>query len=134
MRIDELTRQLGFAIQENEAYRVYREKKRLVEQDADLQKQSGELELLRQSYMHETQKENADPVRVAQIQKDFSALRQEMQKNPRMQDHQEATREIETLLSDIMSILKGCANGEDPATYRPPAACGGQCGGCAGCR
>ena len=133
--IEQLTRELGAALQLSPAYVNMVAARERNDADEELSGLMGELELTRLQYRHEAAKgDDADKAVMASCDARFGELYAAIMKNGNMQDYQQAASVLEQLLQRVTGILAGCAKGEDPASYEPDAGCGGKCGGgCKGC-
>ena len=133
--IEQLTRDLGAALQLCPEYVNCLAAKERNEADEALQELMQQLELVRMQYKHEASKGDAsDEAQMDGYERQFKAVYGEIMKNGNMQDYQMAASELDKLLKRVVGILQGCAQREDPATYEPEAAgCGGSCSSCAGC-
>lgn len=133
--VEELTRQLGATIQQDERYLAYTESKKANEENEDLQNQIKELNLIRIRYNAEISKsmEERDKDKINALSQEFNQIHKAVSGNETMMAYNAAKAEVESMMSRISGILTLCANGEDPATCEPAADCGGDCSGCAGC-
>lgn len=132
--IEQLTRDLGAALQLSPAYvRVVAATERN-EADEALQEKMQALGLARLRYQHEAAKsENTNKALMNAYEAEFQRVYDEIMENPNMAEYQAAKSDLEALVGRITGIITGCAQGEDPATYKPKSCCGGDCGGCGGC-
>ena len=136
--IEQLTRELGAALQLSPAYVRYVAAKEQNEADEGLAELMREIELVRLQYSREAAKGDAsDEAAMEAYDARFKELYGAVMANGNMQDYQIAAGAMDKLLQRVTGILAGCAQGEDPATYEPEqAGCGGGgCGGggCGGC-
>ena len=134
--IDQLTRELGAALQLTPAYVRYVAAKEQNEADEGLSEMMNEIELVRLQYQHEAAKgDDADEAVMQSYDSQFRVIYQAIMGNDNMQEFQTAAASMEKLLQRVTGILAGCAKGEDPATFEPEEehSCGGECGGCKGC-
>lgn len=134
--IEQLTRELGAALQLAPQYVRYVAANEARQANEALSDQTHQLELVRMQYQNEAQKgSDADAGKMEDYAAQFKQLHTALMGNAIMLDYQQATSELDTLVQRITGILGGCANGEDPATFEPRAqggGCGGGCGGCGG--
>ncbi len=131
--IRKLTRALGAQLQTTPEYTRFIAAQQANEADEGLNAQMQQLELIRLQYKHEATKESADEALMEDFDRQFQTLYNEIMENPNMEKYREATNSLSELLKWITSVLQGCAQGEDPASFEPEPSCGGDCGGCAGC-
>jgi len=132
MDIIEMARELGKEIQKDERFAKYQVKEAICENDAVLQDQISQFNLLKMSISHEAQKEGKDEEKIAQLNKDMRAMYDEVMQNPKMVEYNEAKSEISEVLKHINLIIERSASGDDPATI-DLSSCGGNCGSCGGC-
>jgi len=134
--IEQLTRELGAALQLCPEYVRFVAAKEENEADEALQENLRELDLVRMQYRREAAKGD-DPAAMEDCDRRFKALYDEVIKNGHMQDYQLAGSGLDKLIKRVVGILQGCVQGEDPGSYEPEeSGCGGQgsgCGGCKGC-
>ena len=133
--IEQLTRELGAALQLTPAYVRYVAAKEQNEADEPLSELMREIELVRLQYQHEAAKgEQADDALMDSCDEQFRALYDNIMANENMREFQSAAAAMDKILQRVTGILAGCAKGEDPAAYEPEEpGCGGNCGGCKGC-
>lgn len=132
MDIIELTRQLGAAIQQEEAYKAFHAAKEANEKDDELNALIDKIQLIHMSYQHEAAKDDANEEKLAAYDKEFSDVYKEVMSNPRMQAFEQAKQGLDSLMKTITGILTLSAQGEDPATCEYQS-CGGDCSSCGGC-
>ena len=132
MDIIELTRQLGAAIQQEEAYKAFHAAKEANEKDDELNALIDKIQLIHMSYQHEAAKDDANEEKLAAYDKEFSEVYKEVMSNPRMQAFEQAKQGLDSLMKTITGILTLSAQGEDPATCEYQS-CGGDCSPCGGC-
>lgn len=132
MDIIELTRQLGAAIQQEEAYKAFHAAKEANEKDDELNALIDKIQLIHMSYQHEAAKDDANEEKLAAYDKEFSEVYKEVMSNPRMQAFEQAKQGLDSLMKTITGILTLSAQGEDPATCEYQS-CGGDCSSCGGC-
>ena len=133
MDIIELTRQLGAAIQQEDAYHAFHKAKEVNEQDDALNEMINKLQLIHMSYQHEAAKDDANEEKLAAYDREFSEAYKAVMANPHMQAFEQAKQGLDVLMKRITGILSLCAQGEDPATCEYQAACSGDCSSCGGC-
>ena len=133
MDIIEITRQLGAAIQQEEAYKAFHAAKEANEKDDELNALIDKIQLIHLSYQHEAAKDDANEEKLAAYDKEFSDTYKEVMANPRMQTFEKAKQDLDSLMKKITGILTLCAQGEDPETCEYSASCSGDCSSCGGC-
>lgn len=133
MNIIDMTRALGAALQDEEAYLQFVAANRAVEEDASVSEKMSTLQSLQAAYQEEMQKETQDAGKMEKMDLEFQNLYQEMMQLDSMVALNSAKAELNDLLHAMTQILVLCANGEDPATCEPgQSQCGGGCGSCGG--
>lgn len=135
MDIIAITRQLGAAIQQEEAYKAYNEARIANENDAELTAKIGEFNLIRMSLSNEIQKPEAEKSqsKIEALNKQLQELYTEVMSNDNMQRFNQAKQEMDKLTNQITGIIAMCIEGEDPETCDPTAGCSGSCESCGGC-
>ncbi|MBR5774358.1 MAG: YlbF family regulator [Clostridia bacterium] len=134
MNVIEATRQLGKAIQQDEAYLAFVEARAKNDADTALQEQIAKINMIRMSYMHEASKEDKDESKMEVLNQQFNELYEQIMANENMQAYTQANAKMEQLMQYISQILALCAEGQDPETCEPhQEGCGGSCSSCSGC-
>lgn len=132
MDIIQLTRQLGAAIQADERYKSYAAAKEANDNDAALQENIGEFNLIRMSLDKELSSETKSDEKVKELNEKLRTVYSAIMSSPSMIAYNEAKTALDALLTDINAIVSMCANGEDPQTCEP-SHCTGSCSTCGGC-
>ena len=134
MDIITLARQLGAAIQKEEAYARYQQAKDENDKDEALQNLIGEFNLQRVSLSAELQKSDDEKSqsKIDELNRRMQELYHEIMSNATMSKFNDAKVELDDLMQRINSILMQCVNGEDPETCEE-SACSGSCESCGGC-
>ena len=132
MDIIELTRQLGAEIQKTEEYKRFMAAKVKNDNDAALQEQIGDFNLLKMQLDAEHAKEEKDEAKILEINEQIVALYNQIISGEAMSEYNAAYEAYRALTDKISNILLMCENGEDPATCEP-ASCSGNCSSCGGC-
>ncbi|MBE6795074.1 MAG: YlbF family regulator [Ruminococcaceae bacterium] len=134
MKVIELTRQLGAAIQEDERYKAYEEARKANEADTALNDLIGKINLTQLNYQQEAAKgEEADGDKMEGYAKEFEELYREIMLNGNMVKFEAAKTAVDDMMNEIMGILACCVDGQDPATCTPEHHCNGSCDSCGGC-
>ena len=132
MDIIKLTRQLGAAIQKDEAYINFHKAKETNDSDDELNALIDKIQLIHMSYQHEASKDDANEDKLAAYDKEFTEVYQQVMANPNMKAYEQAKSELDAMMKQITGILTLCANGEDPATCEYQPSCSGNCSSCSG--
>lgn len=134
MTVEQMTRELGKVIQQDERYAAFMAARKANEGDDALNELIGKLNLVQMNYQQEAQKENADEEKMGVYDKEFRELYAQVMANGNMQKYEAARKAVDDMMNRCMQLLSLCVNGEDPETCEPPEAeCGGSCSSCAGC-
>ena len=132
MNIIKLTRQLGAAIQKDEAYINFHKAKETNDSDDELNALIDKIQLIHMSYQHEANKDDANEDKLAAYDKEFSEVYQQVMGNSNMKAFEQAKAELDAMMKQITGILTLCAHGEDPATCEYQPSCSGNCSSCGG--
>lgn len=132
MDIIELTRKLGAAIQEEEAYKNFVAIREKNDKNEELRKQIGEFNLLKMQLDTELEKEEKNDEKIREANEKVLELYNVIMSGEAMQEYNKAYSEYKALTDKIMNILLMCQNGEDPETCEPTN-CTGSCSTCSGC-
>lgn len=134
MNVEEMTRELGKTIQQDERYRDYVAAKAANDEDKDLNEMIGKLNLIQMNYQQEAGKETPDDAKMNGFDKEFRELYTQIMQNPNMQNYEMARGAIDDMMNRCMQILTLCVNGADPETCEPEAHadCTGSCSSCGG--
>ncbi len=135
MDVISIARQLGKALQEEEAYKKMVAAAAANDANAELQEDIEKFNLLRLQLNEEISKQDSDKEKVENIQKELSALYEKVTVDPNMIAFNDARTELETLLDKVNQIITAAASGDDPETYEihDHSSCGGNCSSCSGC-
>lgn len=128
-------RQLGQAIQEDEAYIKYAVAKEKNDSDTELQELIGQFNLYRLN-INELFNDNDEPTdkeKVAKLNEEMRECYAKIMQNESMAAFTAAKEELDTLMKRVNGIIGLCIEGKDPATCEPPEGCSGSCGSCGGC-
>ena len=118
MELNKLARELGKAIQKDERYLNLEKCIEANEKDEKLNELMAKIQLTQMSYQQAAQAEgNAD--KMQELEKEFSALYNEVMQNENMKNYEKARAEIDDMMNYIIEILTLCVNGEDPDTCEP---------------
>lgn len=136
MDVIKIARELGAAIQKEEAYKKYHEARLANEKDDELNDKIGEFNLARMSLTNELQKPEAErsQSKIETLNNQLQELYTQVMSNDNMQKFNAAKQEMDMLTNQITGIIAMCIEGEDPETCDPiQASCTGSCESCGGC-
>lgn len=133
--VNELTRKLGAAIQQDENYLEYIRAKEANDKNEDLQQKIQQLNLIRIQYNAELSKPSAeqDREKISKLSEEFNTVYNEIMSIEDMVKFNMAKAEVDAMMNRISGILSLCVNGEDPETCEPVEGCSSDCSSCAGC-
>lgn len=132
--IIKLTRELGAAIQESDAFKNYTAAKKANDDSAELQKMIGEFNLIRMRMDEALSAENKDEEALKADNEKMRSLYAEIMKSKEMTDYNEAKTVLDDVVKQVYGLLELILNGEDPQTaHYEEHNCGGNCGSCGGC-
>lgn len=134
MDIIEITRQLGRALQSEQAYIDMRLASQESDEDEALQQLIGEFNLKRMAINNEAQKEDRSEDTLQRLNTELREVYAQIMSNEHMIAYNNAKGEFDALLQRITGIIGLCADGENPDTCDyDPSSCGGDCSSCGGC-
>ncbi|MBP1567815.1 MAG: YlbF family regulator [Oscillospiraceae bacterium] len=131
--IIEKTRELGKLIQQDARYKAYVAAREKNDNDPALQKMIGEFEEMRTELAVEMTKDDKDTEKIKQLDEDIKTLYGSIMGSELMMEFETAKAAMDTMLSQINTVITQCANGEDPDTCPVTTGCTGSCDSCAGC-
>ncbi|WP_044976489.1 YlbF family regulator [Ruminococcus sp. HUN007] len=131
--IIEKTRELGKLIQQDARYKAYVAAREKNDNDPALQKMIGEFEEMRTELAAEMTKDDKDTEKLKQLDEDIKTLYGNIMGSELMMEFETAKAAMDTMLSQINTVITQCANGEDPDTCPVTTGCTGSCESCAGC-
>ncbi len=132
--IIKLTRELGAAIQESDAFKNYTAAKKANDDSAELQKMIGEFNLIRMRMDEALSAENKDEEALKADNEKMRSLYAKIMQSKEMTDYNEAKTVLDDVVKQVYGLLELILNGEDPQTaHYEEHNCGGNCGSCGGC-
>lgn len=135
MTIIEKTRELGAMLQQDERYISYVAAREKNDEDEDLQQLINDFSELRLQLDAEMSKSDKNSEKIAALDSQIKEQYNKVMSNENMINFTKAKNEMDSLLSQINTIITYSANGEDPMTC--PAvnlsSCAGSCESCGGC-
>lgn len=133
MDVIQLTRDLGKAIQQDDAYVQFSLAQTASDNDEELQKMIGDFNLLRAQINQEMTKPEKDTMKIDEMNKQLQESYQAIMKKPNMIAFNAAKEGVDQMMTKINALLSGAVNGQNPDEIDLEAACAGDCSGCAGC-
>ena len=132
-KVIEMTRELGKLIQQDPRYKAYVAARDKNDNDSELQKMITEFNDLRVELAGEMAKDDKDAEKLTQLDDDIKNLYGSIMGSELMMEFEAAKAEMDSMLSQINTVITQCANGEDPETCPVTTGCTGSCESCAGC-
>ena len=133
MDIIELARELGKAIQQEQAFINMRVACQQSDEDEEMQNMIGEFNLKRMAINNEAQKEDRSEETLKQYNDELRAIYAEIMQNPHMAAYNEAKNELDALVQRVTNIITMSADGEDPDSCDcDSCGCTGSCASCGG--
>lgn len=134
MDLEKMARDMGKEIQKSEEYKRLQKAKDANDADVDLQNMIEEFNLIRMKMQTETQMQDQDEEKIAELNTKLRDIYTKVMGNKNMMEFNEAKQDIDDLMNQITGILMLSVNGEDPETCDPtPSGCSGSCDSCGGC-
>ena len=136
MELEKMARQLGAAIQQDEAYLNFEKARLANEADEELNDLMGKIRLIQMSYQVEAAKDEPDEDKMNGFNQEFQGVYSQIMANKNMQEYEKARQAVDDMMNYITGILGLCVNGEDPETCVQRAHqhdCGGECSSFSGC-
>ena len=131
-----MARELGKALQEEEAYVRYMAAKQAADEDEELQRAIEKFSSTRDAISAETSKDEneRDTEKLKALSEDMRKAYAGVMTNERMIGYNDAKDEFDVIFRRIIAIIQKSGEGEDPETadYLPEG-CSGSCATCAGC-
>lgn len=133
MDVIQMARDLGKAIQQEQAYLKLQVAQQNSDNDQKLQDLIGEFNLKRMSINNEAQKSDRDDDKLQRLNQEMRNVYSDIMKNENMIAYNEAKGELDTILQRVLAIISQSANGENPETTDYNPSCSGSCSSCSGC-
>lgn len=132
MDVITMARDLGRALQQEDAYIVWQEAQRTADADAELQKLIGEFNLKRMIINDEAGKKDRDQEKLTKANKEMREVYSQIMSNENMIAYNDAKSAFDAILNRVNAIIQQCAQGADPDTA-DAVDCTGSCSTCGGC-
>lgn len=133
MDIIQMARELGKAIQQEDAYVKLQVAQQNSDNDKELQDLIGEFNLKRMSINNEAQKSDRDDEKLQKLNVEMREVYAKIMQNENMLSYNEAKEGLDLILQRVLAIISQSANGEDPETTDYSPSCSGSCSSCGGC-
>lgn len=132
MNVIEAARNLGKILQQDEAYIAYAKALLESEKDEELQNKIGNFNITKMNLDSELSKDEKDDEKVKELNAALRSAYDEIMSNPKMVAFNEAKGAVDTMLSQINTIIMMSVQGADPETCEINS-CAGDCSSCGGC-
>lgn len=127
-------RELGKAIQADERYIKFNEARKANDEDAALQQQIGEFNLIRMQVSEEMNKdEGKDEEKIKELNKKLRKVYADIMVNDKMAAYNQAKNSFDELVRSMNTIIDKSIAGDDPDTCDWSDGCSGNCASCGGC-
>ena len=128
-----LARQLGHAIQDEEAYKNIMKAKTDADSDESLQALITEFNIKRVAINAEACKTDRDEDALRKLNEEMRTAYSDIMSNPHMIAYNEAKQAFDRVLQRVLAIVQQSADGEDPDTTDFSEDCTHDCSTCGGC-
>ena len=135
MDIIELARQIGRELQKDETYIKMRSAEQISEEDEELTELIGEYNLKRVAINYEASKTERDDEKMQALNKEMRSLYSKVMSNEKMKAYNDAKKDFDEKLRQVLTIIQNSALGADPDRIDPTniGSCTGDCSSCGGC-
>lgn len=134
MDIITMARELGKAIQQEEAYIKLHEVQSKADADSELQSLIGEFNLKRMAINNEASKKERDQDKLSSLNTEMREVYSKIMSNENMNAYNEAKDAFDAIANRVLAIVQQSAEGADPETADySQSSCSGSCETCGGC-
>lgn len=133
MDIIEQARELGRAIQQEEAYIKLHSVQAEADADLELQKAIGAFNAKRMEINNEASKKDRDQDKLTKLNKEMRETYSEIMSNEHMIAYNEAKEAFDKVANRVLAIVQQSAEGIDPSIADYAENCSGSCSTCGGC-
>ncbi len=134
MDIITMARELGKAIQQQEAYIKLHEVQSKADADSELQSLIGEFNLKRMAINNEASKKERDQDKLSSLNTEMREVYSKIMSNENMIAYNEAKDAFDAIANRVLAIVQQSAEGADPETADySQSSCSGSCETCGGC-
>jgi cell fate (sporulation/competence/biofilm development) regulator YlbF (YheA/YmcA/DUF963 family) len=128
-------RALGRAMQADERFKNIIKAQANNDADKALQDEISAFNMKRTQLNAELQKQEKDTEIIKELDAELKDMYAKIFENPNMKAYSQAKAGMQEMIDQVNKIIGDSAAGEDPDSIDPTAiSCGGDCGGCAGCK
>lgn len=134
MDIITMARELGKAIQQEEAYIKLHEVQSKADADSELQSLIGEFNLKRMAINNEASKKERDQDKLSSLNTEMREVYSKIMSNENMIAYNEAKDAFDAIANRVLAIVQQSSEGADPKTADySQSSCSGSCETCGGC-
>ncbi|MDO4830773.1 MAG: YlbF family regulator [Clostridia bacterium] len=134
MDIITMARELGKAIQQEEAYIKLHEVQSKADADSELQSLIGEFNLKRMAINNEASKKERDQDKLSSLNTEMREVYSKIMSNENMIAYNEAKDAFDAIANRVLAIVQQSSEGADPETADySQSSCSGSCETCGGC-
>lgn len=134
MDIITMARELGKAIQQEEAYIKLHEVQSKADADSELQCLIGEFNLKRMAINNEASKKERDQDKLSSLNTEMREVYSKIMSNENMIAYNEAKDAFDAIANRVLAIVQQSSEGADPETADySQSSCSGSCETCGGC-
>ena len=105
MELEKMARQLGAAIQQDEAYLNFEKARLANEADKELNDLMGKIRLIQMSYQVEAAKDEPDEDKMNGFNQEFQGVYSQIMANKNMQEYEKARQAVDDMMNYITGIL-----------------------------
>lgn len=127
-----MTRELGKVIQQDPRFIRYAKIKLQNDNDKELQADIGEFNIVRLEFEREVQAEERNEEKLKEVNEKIRTIYSKIMATPGMIEYNTAKAELDSLVTEINTIISKSLEGEDPDTIDPASGCSGDCSSCGG--
>jgi cell fate (sporulation/competence/biofilm development) regulator YlbF (YheA/YmcA/DUF963 family) len=128
-------RALGRAMQADERFKNIIKAQANNDADKALQDEISAFNMKRAQLNAELQKQEKNTDLIKELDAELKDMYAKIFENPNMKAYTQAKTGMQEMIDQVNKIIGDSAAGEDPDSIDPTAiSCGGDCGGCAGCK
>lgn len=128
-----LARELGKAIQQEDAYINLHKVQAEADADAVLQDLIGQFNLKRLSINEEASKKDRDQDKLTKLNTEMREVYSQIMSNEHMIAYNDAKGNFDRIMNRVNAIISQSAEGADPETADYDESCTGSCSTCGGC-
>lgn len=133
MDVIKQVRELGKAIQQDERFIRYAKARLENDNNTNLQNSIGQFNMVRMELDREVGSEEKNDDKVKELNEELRKVYGEIMSSASMVEYNTAKAELDSLVSEINTVISKSLDGEDPEICDTTSGCSGSCDSCAGC-